>query len=115
LSDLIGNGDALIAQLLKAFKVLDVLLDLMGFVGGDVAVEFFAFVEALQIEIRTLGHRFAVLFPGKHLAAESAAPQAVNGLELGNESLTPRGKLFDGIWHGFNYIYIDIICNEKTL
>jgi hypothetical protein len=114
LGDLIGEGDALIAQVLKAFEIIDVLLDLWGFVGRDVAVEFFAFVEALQIEIRALGHCFAALFLGKNLAAESAAPQAVNGLELGHESLTMRGKLFDCVWHGSYYIYIDIICHKKT-
>ena len=104
----------MIAQVLKAFKIIDVLLDLWGFVGRDVAVEFFAFVEALPIEIRALGHRFAALFPGENLAAESAAPQAVNGLELDDESLTLGGKLFDGVWRGSYYIYIDIIRHKKT-
>src|ERR1039458_1570033 len=49
------------------------------------------------------------------LSRASRRPSSMaSRLELDDESLTLGGKLFDGVWHGSYYIYIDIIRHKKT-
>lgn len=62
LGDFIGKGDTLVAQLLEAFEVIDLLLYLLGFVGRNVVIELLAFVGALQIEIGALCYGLIPLF-----------------------------------------------------
>jgi len=100
LRDLVGNGNALVAQLLESLEIIDVLADLLSLVSGNVAVELFAFVKGLQIKIGTLGKGFIALCFGKNLLAKSAAPEAVNRLKFTEESFTLCGELFDSVSHG---------------
>jgi hypothetical protein len=100
LRDLVGEGDALVAQLLEALEIIDVLADLGSFVRGDVAVELFAFMKGLQIKIGALGNGFIAPLFGKNLLAESATPEAINRFEFTEESFSLCGELFDGVWHG---------------
>jgi len=96
---LVGEGDALVAQLLEALEIINVLADLGSFVGGNVAVELFAFMVGLQIKIGALGNGFIAPLFGKNLLAERATPEAINGFEFGDESFSLSGELFDGVGH----------------
>jgi hypothetical protein len=78
----------LVGQGLELFEIIDLLLDPLSRWGGDTLTELAACMEALQDEVRTLGHRPSVLLFSENLAAESAPPQTVNGLQLGQESLS---------------------------
>lgn len=97
---MIGDGDALVAQLLETFEIINVLADLWSLVRRNVSVELLALMKALQIKIGALGHGFIARFPGKNLLTESAAPQAVNRLEFTEKSVSLRGELFKGVWNG---------------
>ena len=98
--ELVGDGNALVAQLLEALEIVGVLAHLLSLVSRNVAVELFAFMKALQIKIGTMCDGFIALFLGKNLLAESAAPEAINRLEFFDESFSLCGELFDGVWHG---------------
>lgn len=100
LRDLVSDGDALVAQLLEALEIIDVLADLWSFVRGNMAVELFAFVKGLQIKVRTLGNDFITPLFGKNLLAEGATPEAINGFEFIDEGFPLCGELFDSVWHG---------------
>jgi hypothetical protein len=100
LRNLVGDGNALVAQLLEALEIIGMLADLLSLVSRNVAVELFAFMKPLQIKIGTLCNGFIALFLGKNLLAESAAPEAINRLEFSDESFSLCGELFNGVWHG---------------
>jgi hypothetical protein len=59
---LICESNTLVGQLLETLEVLDMLADILSFVSGDVRVELFAFMKALQVKIRALGDSFIAPF-----------------------------------------------------
>jgi hypothetical protein len=69
----------------------DLLLDPFSRWGGNALAELSASLEALQNEVGALGHGTSVLLFCENLAAESAPPQTVNGLELGQKGI-PLGR-----------------------
>jgi hypothetical protein len=72
----------LVGQGLELFEIVDLLLDPLGRWGRNALAELPASLEALQDEVGALGHGTSVLLFCENLAAESAPPQTVNGLEL---------------------------------
>jgi hypothetical protein len=91
LSDLIGKLNALTNQFLEMFVIINVLLDLRSFVSWDAAVKLLTVAEALQNEVRALGHKLLTLLFLVDLAAESAASQAVDRSKLNEERLALGG------------------------
>jgi hypothetical protein len=78
----------LVGQGLELFEIVDLLLDPFRRRGGNALAELSASLEALQDEVGALGHSTSVLLLCENLAAETAAPQTVDGLELGQKSLS---------------------------
>jgi len=100
LGHLIGDGNALVGQLLESFEVADVLLDLGGLAGGDTPAELFAFVKPLKEEIGALGMGLPVPLLGVGLATEAAAAEAVDRLKLGQKRSALGDELIHWIGHG---------------
>jgi len=100
LGHLIGDGHALVGQLLESFEVADVLLDLGGLAGGHTPAELFALVKPLEDEIGALSEGLTIALFGVNLAAEAAPAEAVDGLKLGQKRSALGGELINGIWHG---------------
>jgi len=100
LGHLIGDGNALVGQLLESFEVADVLLDLGGLAGGHTPAELFAFVKPLEDEIGALSEGLAIPPFGVNLAAEAAPAEAVDALKLGQKRSALGGELINRIWHG---------------
>ena len=78
----------MVGQSLELFEIVDLFLDPFSRWGGDTLAELPASLEALQDEVGALGHGTSVLLFCENLAAESAPPQTVNGLELSQESIS---------------------------
>ena len=97
---LIGDAHALVGQLLEAFEIADVLLDLGGLAGRHTPAELFALVKPLEDEIGALGAGHPVPLFGVNLAAEAAAAEAVDGLKLGQKRSALGGEMIHWIWHG---------------
>jgi len=85
----------LVGQDLELFEIVDLFLDPFGRWGGDALAKLSASLEALQDEVGALGDGTSVLLFCENLAAESASPQTVNGLELGQKSLSLGRELVD--------------------
>lgn len=110
---MIGDGNALIGQILKAFKVLDLLPDLAGLCSGHTLAELFTFVKPLQDKVGALsaGHSGPLL--GVNLAAEAATAEAVDGLKLGQKRVALGSQLIDFIRHGMCCLYTDTTWQPK--
>ena len=81
----------MVGQSLEPFEIIDLLLDPFSRWGGDALAELSASLEALQDKVGALGHGTSILLSCENLAAESAPPQTVNGLELSQQSI-PLGR-----------------------
>jgi hypothetical protein len=85
----------LVGQSLELFEIVDLFLDSFSRWGGDALTELSASLEALQDEIGAVGHGPSGLLFCENLATESAAPQTVDGLELGHQGISLGRKLVD--------------------
>jgi len=85
----------LVGQSLELFEIVDLLLNPLGRWGRDALAELSASLEALQDKVGALGHGTSILLSGENLAAESAPPQTVNGLELGQKNISLGRELVD--------------------
>jgi hypothetical protein len=85
----------LVGQSLELFEMVDLLLNPLGRWGRDALAELSASLEALQDKVGALGHGTSILLFCENLAAESAPPQTVNGLELGQKNISLGRELVD--------------------
>jgi len=85
----------LVGQGLELFEIVDLLLDPFSRWGGDALAELSASLEALQDKVGALGHGTSILLSCENLAAESAPPQTVNGLELRQKNISLGRELVD--------------------
>jgi hypothetical protein len=85
----------LVGQGLELFEIVDLLLDPFSRWSGNALAELSAALESLQNKVGALGHGASVLLSSENLAAESASPQTVDGLKLGQKSISLGRELVD--------------------
>jgi hypothetical protein len=114
LSNLVGEADKFIGQLLEALIIADLLLDLRGLLGRDALGAFFALEEALQHKIGAVLDGAALLALFEELPAQGAAAQVVDGAHLLEDSVAFLSELLGRTIHGL-IVYIQIqLTSTKT-
>ena len=110
---MIGDGDELLGQFLKALVVGDQGFELRRLAGGDALGEFLSLNVALEDEIGALGvfGVGAALF--EELAAQGAPAEAVDGADLLEDLLSACFELMWRDVHGEHCIYTDTIRQQK--
>ena len=94
MGDLIGEGDELFGQAVKASEAFNLLFDPLGVGGGNTLGALFTLKGALQDEVGTRLDDLAIAASLEELATEGTAPQVIdllhaleNGVALRTESL----------------------------
>ena len=85
----------MVGQSLELFEIVDLLLNPLSRRGRDALAELSACLEALQDKVGALGYGTSLLLSCENLAAESAPPQTVNGLKLGQKNISLGRELVD--------------------